>query len=548
VPLAGERLAPPNVRAGGPVGDLIKLANAGVDPSVLLAFATNSASPFDLGAEEIIYLNDLGVPGGVVTAILQHDQALKELPANPGAPLPAPPANPPPQDYPAPQDYPGPQDYPPPDYSLAPDYAPPPDYSPPEVTEPVFYDSLSPYGNWIDVQGAGLCWQPSAAVINPSWQPYFDGGHWVYTDCGWYWASDYSWGWGPFHYGRWFHNNHWGWCWAPGTVWGTAWVCWRQTDGYCGWAPLPPGAWFSSGSGLTFYGRGVGAGFSFGLGFDSFAFVPWRHFTDRHLGPWVVARDHAERLCRQSSVVSRFEGDGRGASNLGLSAQRVASTTHRQLRAVALVAVKAPLAGTQRAERVGIDGKTLAVFCPTASELRRASGSVSRGPQSAALRPAGVSSSPAAAPNAAAMSSRSFGQSRPVSLDSAERARALANLQVSTPMRPAPATPRAQPAWLAPRTVEMRSQPGLAQTGGSRSFRQVQAQRGYGDQRTFQAPAEVPRFSSPAERGRIESGQVYSGPPRSFSAPAGGPAPSGHSSPPPPPSPSPQATSSRSGR
>ena len=115
--------APANVRTDGPVGDLIKLANAGVEPLVLLAFATNCGSSFNLNAEEIIYLKDLGVPSAVVTAILEHDKALKELPADSNAPLPPPPdwqsvpqpaapaaANlaPPPQ--PAPPAYPPPQD------------------------------------------------------------------------------------------------------------------------------------------------------------------------------------------------------------------------------------------------------------------------------------------------------------------------------------------------------------------------------------------------------------------------------------------------------
>lgn len=206
VPVAAERPAPANVRTDGPVGDLIKLANAGVDSSVLLAFATNSDSLFNLNAEEIIYLKDLGVPSAVVTAILQHDQALKEQFANSTAPLPPPAAG---QYFPQPAapaeaaPAPAPQIAPP-------DYAPPEDYyppTPPDMTEPAFYDSLSPYGNWIQVDGAWLCWQPSAAVVDLSWQPYFDGGHWLYTDCGWYWASDYSWGWAPFHYGRWFHHH-----------------------------------------------------------------------------------------------------------------------------------------------------------------------------------------------------------------------------------------------------------------------------------------------------------------------------------------------------
>jgi len=550
VPVVAERPAPANVRTDGPVGDLIKLANAGVEPLVLLAFATNCGSLFNLNAEEIIYLKDLGVPSAVVTAILEHDKALKELRADSNAPLPPPPdwqsvpqpaapaaadLAPPPQ--PAPPAYPPPQDY----Y-----YSPPPD-----VAEPGFYDALSPYGNWVQVEGAGLCWQPSAAVINPSWQPYFDGGQWVYTDCGWYWASDYSWGWAPFHYGRWFRHQRWGWCWAPDSVWGPSWVCWRYTGGHCGWAPLPPGAWYRPGFGLTFFGSAVGPGFGFGLGLDCFAFVPWGHFSERQLRPWAVGRDRVESIYRRSTLVSRFQGVGRTVSNRGLSAEQVASATHAPVHSVAMHDVSAPAVGSLRAEHLAPSARALTVFRPGASELSRPA-AISRRPETAALRSPGAASSTAAARNPANPASRSFGQSRPVPLDPAERKQALGNVRLSTPVRPALPTSRTQPAWLAPRTPQTQRQPALVQRDNSRSYYQTPAQREYKSP-TYQAPAEVPRFSSPAERTRLESGPVYSSPPRAYSAPAPAPAPPPapvRSQPPPAPAPSsgPQSHSDRGGR
>ena len=35
-----------------------------------------------------------------------------------------------------------------------------------------------------------------------------------------------------------------GWIWYPGTRWAPAWVDWRCSDRYYGWAPLPPAATF----------------------------------------------------------------------------------------------------------------------------------------------------------------------------------------------------------------------------------------------------------------------------------------------------------------
>ena len=107
-----------------------------------------------------------------------------------------------------------------------------------EVSFQVFYDDLSPYGQWVDYPSYGYVWVPAAG---PDFVPYSSGGHWVWTDYGWTWVSDYSWGWAPFHYGRWDYDPYYGWLWVPGNEWGPAWVSWRRAEGYYGWAPLGPG-------------------------------------------------------------------------------------------------------------------------------------------------------------------------------------------------------------------------------------------------------------------------------------------------------------------
>src|SRR5207237_8791296 len=69
----------PNIRPGSPLAEVIRLADSGVDEGLMLAFIANSAGTFNLGSVEIIYLKDIGVPPNVVTAMLQRDQALKEV-------------------------------------------------------------------------------------------------------------------------------------------------------------------------------------------------------------------------------------------------------------------------------------------------------------------------------------------------------------------------------------------------------------------------------------------------------------------------------------
>ena len=203
-PISTAKPLPPAVKPTAPVAEVLKLADSGVEESVMLAFVNNSTSTFNLGAEEIIYLNDVGVPNAVVTAMIQRDQALKASLANAGPAQAAPPPTPtaPAPAAPEPPPAPAPADVAPQPVDTAGNYPPPADN--PYAT---FYDSLAPYGTWVDVAGYGPCWQPSVVILDPGWQPYCNGGRWVYTDCGWYWLSGYSWGWAPFHYGRWFRHQ-----------------------------------------------------------------------------------------------------------------------------------------------------------------------------------------------------------------------------------------------------------------------------------------------------------------------------------------------------
>lgn len=98
-----------------------------------------------------------------------------------------------------------------------------------------FYDSLVPYGDWVQVADYGPCWRPAT---EEDWAPYTDG-YWAYTDVGWTWVSHEPFGSIVYHYGRWLLSDR-GWCWVPGADWSPAWVSWRAGQDYIGWAPLPP--------------------------------------------------------------------------------------------------------------------------------------------------------------------------------------------------------------------------------------------------------------------------------------------------------------------
>lgn len=340
-----------------PASEVVKLAQAGVDESVMMAYVTNSTYVFNLSSDDIIYLNDIGVPGSVVTAMIQRDQSVRTAAANGATSAPPVYTNPPAGGAPTPY----PTDQEPQSTEVVDNVEAAPQVN---VSYSYFYDSLAPYGTWIYVEGYGRCWQPTVVVVNRDWQPYCDSGRWIYSDCGWYWASDYSWGWAPFHYGRWFHHGLWGWCWAPDTVWGPSWVSWRYTSGYCGWAPLPPSACYKPGVGFTYYGRSVGANFSFGLNSRHYAFVSVGNFYNRHPSHYRVPQEGVNRIYNNTVASHNYGHDGRNRIiNRGIPIDTVRSATRTDIQPVQIHTSDRPV--QNRITRGnGPSDRALAVYTP----------------------------------------------------------------------------------------------------------------------------------------------------------------------------------------
>src|SRR6202142_2017128 len=69
---------PPDVDPNSPLAQVIRLVQAGVEQSVILTYISNSAIPFSLNPDEIIYLNDLGAPSEIANAMMQRDQQLQQ--------------------------------------------------------------------------------------------------------------------------------------------------------------------------------------------------------------------------------------------------------------------------------------------------------------------------------------------------------------------------------------------------------------------------------------------------------------------------------------
>jgi hypothetical protein len=294
--------APAGATLSPAAAEVVKLAGAGTGEEVVLAYVQNSQTPFDLTADQVLYLKDVGVPSSVVAAMLTHDSSLRaqapppavEAPTPAAAPVPVADPTAPPMGTPAPVAMAAPPAAPVAAVAVS---TPPPDVG-------YFYNDLAPYGTWVDLPGAGWCWQPTVCATVGGWQPYLHGGHWMNTDAGWFWASDYSWGWAPFHYGRWQMHPTAGWVWFPGRVWGPSWVVWRSGGDHCGWAPLPPRADFVAGVGWSYNGVHVAASFDFGLSVGCFSFVSLGHFGDHNLYSYCVPRTQVTQIYKNTTIIN----------------------------------------------------------------------------------------------------------------------------------------------------------------------------------------------------------------------------------------------------
>jgi hypothetical protein len=311
---------PAGIPLGSPVGQVFKLAQAGVDASVIQTYITNCSSAFNLQADDIIALTDAGVTSEMLNAMYAHD---KTLPASavaavtPVAPIPS-------------TDQAG---SPPPAPVAGTETAPVPTDVPADLTQGEIDQTLAPYGSWVQVDGYGRCWRPSVVVYDATWQPYCDRGSWVYTDYGWYWNSDYAWG-VTFHYGRWFNSPHYGWCWWPNNVWAPAWVTWRSSNAYCGWAPLPPFSVYQPGLGFVYRGNHVAVGFDFGLAANCFTFVSVGHFCEPHPRYYCVPHTQVAHIYGQTAIVNNYGHHNRTIVNGGVSVTFIGNAAHHPIQPV----------------------------------------------------------------------------------------------------------------------------------------------------------------------------------------------------------------------
>lgn len=182
-----------------------------------------------------------------------------------------------------------------------------------DVDVSFFYDELQDDGRWISHRDFGYVWSPNN--VDDDWRPY-TRGHWVNTDdYGWYWVSEERWGWATYHYGRWFLDDRYGWLWVPGSTWGPAWVAWRSSDSYVGWAPLPPDAYWGGRNGLRY----DSAAFESPRYAAYWSFVEPRYISTPNIYRYCAPRYRARTIIYSTRPQTRYDFRGDRIVNVGIS-------------------------------------------------------------------------------------------------------------------------------------------------------------------------------------------------------------------------------------
>jgi hypothetical protein len=211
-----------------------------------------------------------------------------------------------------------------------------------------FYEALSPYGEWTNHNSYGEVWIPN---VGRDFRPYYTNGHWVNSEYGWTWVSNYPWGWAPFHYGRWTYDDYYGWIWIPGDEWGPAWVSWRSSPDYYGWAPLGPG-------------MSIGVNVSFGIPASHWAFLPCRYINDPYMSRYYAPMSRNTYIYNQTNIINNVYVHNNNRFYRGPDVREVERVTNSRVSTVRVARSSQP--GATRVSR-----NQLTTYQPRRESIRR---------------------------------------------------------------------------------------------------------------------------------------------------------------------------------
>ncbi|MFL6516352.1 MAG: DUF6600 domain-containing protein [Chthoniobacterales bacterium] len=225
----------------------------------------------------------------------------------------------------------------------------------------LFYTRLEPYGSWMETRDYGYVWQPREAASG-DWRPYANG-HWVYTDAGWTWVSAERFGWATYHYGRWSRLRNLGWVWVPGDEWAPAWVSWRKSDDYVGWAPLPPEAQFDRRSGIRNWADNY-----YDIGPAQYCFVPTTQFGAERVERTIVPSEQNIAIINRTTNVTNITYNNVTVVNQGPSYDELRSRSQQPIPRLRLER-QVTIDGAAQPHEPVVRGEVIQMIAP---EVRRA--------------------------------------------------------------------------------------------------------------------------------------------------------------------------------
>ena len=195
-----------------------------------------------------------------------------------------------------------------------------------------FYNNLSPYGTWIEINNGVIVWRPTR--IHLGWSPYQEG-RWIWTGDGWYWHSYEPFGYITYHYGRWYFDDYYGWLWYPDYEWAPAWVEWRYDDDYIGWAPLSPYASFSISVGIFFT-------YTYYAPYYHWHFVSYRHFCNPYVYKYYVPPKQKYRIYSHTKYRTNYGYRNGRVQNRGVDVSYIRNRSGQDIRERDIVTVNDP--------------------------------------------------------------------------------------------------------------------------------------------------------------------------------------------------------------
>ncbi|HEX4638387.1 MAG TPA: DUF6600 domain-containing protein [Chthoniobacterales bacterium] len=223
-----------------------------------------------------------------------------------------------------------------------------------------FYNKLDRYGDWVETDNYGYVFHPREAESSRSWRTYTNG-RWVYTDAGWTWMSEEPFGWATYHYGRWTRLRGIGWVWVPGNQWAPAWVSWRKSSDYVGWAPLPPEARFDQRTGIHNWSDNY-----YDVGPDQYSFVASREFGAPRVEQTLVPSERNITIINQTTNVTNITYNNTNIVNEGPSYDELRAVSREPVQRYRLERnVNVDLASEP--SRGEVRGETIVIVAPVFS-------------------------------------------------------------------------------------------------------------------------------------------------------------------------------------